>query len=376
MKIALLTDGFYPYVIGGMQKHSYFLAKYFARKEIYVDLFFFKSEEGKAPFTESEKKYITLIELEFPKLDNWIGHYVRESFEYSNRVFEKIQPDLNKYDFIYSQGFTGWQLIKKKNKGLTCPPIGVNFHGIESFQVAPNIKTGLQHFMLRPFIGYILKNCDYVFSLGGKLTPIQQKITNKPIIEIPIGIEKHWLVSADNLNNISAKRQFIFIGRYERRKGIEELNQVLKKMDDDGSFEMHFVGPIPEEKRLKLKHVIYHGKIMDESKMKDIVSQCEVLVCPSYSEGMPTVILEAMASGCSIIASDVGAVSEEVSEENGWLILPGNVNSLQNAMMDAISVSREILTAKRRKSIEVIKNKFLWERTIETTIREINNLPS
>ncbi len=376
MKIALLTDGFYPYVIGGMQKHSYFLAKYFARKEIYVDLFFFKSEEGKDPFTESEKKYITLIELEFPKLDNWIGHYVRESFEYSNRIFEKIQPNLNKYNFIYSQGFTGWQLIKKKNNGLNCPPIGVNFHGIESFQVAPNVKTALQHFMLRPFIAYILKNCDYVFSLGGKLTPIQQKITKKPIIEIPIGIEKHWLVPAENLHNFSSKRQFIFIGRYERRKGIEELNQVLKKIEEDGSFEMHFVGPIPEEKRLKLKHIIYHGKIMDESKMREIVSRCEVLVCPSYSEGMPTVILEAMASGCSIIASDVGAVSEEVSEENGWLILPGNVNSLKSAMMDAISISPEILIAKRKKSIEVIKNKFLWERTIETTIREINNLPS
>ena len=39
MRIALLTDGIFPYVIGGMQKHSFYLAKYFIKNKIYIDLY-------------------------------------------------------------------------------------------------------------------------------------------------------------------------------------------------------------------------------------------------------------------------------------------------------------------------------------------------
>ena len=53
---------------------------------------------------------------------------------------------------------------------------------------------------------------------------------------------------------------------------------------------------------------------------------------PSLSEGMPTVILEAMARGKAVIATDVGAVSELVSEENGVLIQAGSVEELSNAL--------------------------------------------
>ena len=47
---------------------------------------------------------------------------------------------------------------------------------------------------------------------------------------------------------------------------------------------------------------------------------------------MPTAILEAMASGCSIIASDVGAVRDIVDKNNGWLISPGNTKELRKSI--------------------------------------------
>ena len=44
-KIALITDGIWPYVLGGMQKHSYYLCKYFAQNKIEVDLYHFNQSE-------------------------------------------------------------------------------------------------------------------------------------------------------------------------------------------------------------------------------------------------------------------------------------------------------------------------------------------
>ena len=63
----------------------------------------------------------------------------------------------------------------------------------------------------------------------------------------------------------------------------------------------------------------------------------DCLICPSYSEGMPTVILEAMASWCCIIASDVGAVRCIVDKNNGWLISPGNTYELRQSILEVIN---------------------------------------
>ena len=52
MKISLLTDGIFPYVIGGMQKHSYYLVKYFAQIGVYVDLY--HTNQSKLDITKHE----------------------------------------------------------------------------------------------------------------------------------------------------------------------------------------------------------------------------------------------------------------------------------------------------------------------------------
>jgi hypothetical protein len=60
LKIALITDGIWPYVMGGMQKHSFYLCKYFAQNKINVDLIHFNQSELNINtldvFTDEEKK--------------------------------------------------------------------------------------------------------------------------------------------------------------------------------------------------------------------------------------------------------------------------------------------------------------------------------
>lgn len=312
MKIALLTDGISPYVIGGMQKHSFYLAKYFAKNKIHVDLFHFNQSDLNinelSVFSEEEKKYIHSIVIDFPKLDKFPGHYVRESYKYSELIFDKIKDNLSSYDFIYTKGFCGWKLIEEKRKGLVCPPIGVKFHGYEMFQKPPSFKTKLEYLLLRKPVKWISQNADYVFSYGGKITDIIKNIGVKSanIIEIPTGIEPSWINS--NLIKANVKKRFVFVGRQERRKGIEELSIVLKNILLEHDFIIEFIGPLDEANKIKSPKVIYHGEIRDAEKIKTILQNADVLICPSHSEGMPNVIMEGMASGLAILATDVGAV--------------------------------------------------------------------
>ena len=144
MRILLLTDGIYPYTMGGMQKHSYYLAKYLAQNNVNVTLFHctdFNStlkDQGSDlnHFNELELKNIDFRLHDFPKLDRFPGHYVRENKAYSKSIYQEIKDSIDCYDLIYAQGFTGWQFIKERKSGTINIPVVINFHGYEMFQKA------------------------------------------------------------------------------------------------------------------------------------------------------------------------------------------------------------------------------------------------
>ncbi len=170
MKIALLADSIYPYAIGGMQKHSYYLAKYFAKNGIYVDLYCGSRDisqiKSSEVFSDAERKYINLVMLPFPQPIHFPGHYLRESYLYSQRLFAQLKNNLD-VNLIYVQGFAGWELLKRKKEGFKAPPIAINMHGLEMFQKPPTFKASLEQWMFRPFVCSNLRNSDIVFSLGG-----------------------------------------------------------------------------------------------------------------------------------------------------------------------------------------------------------------
>ena len=379
MKIALLTDGIHPYVIGGMQRHSYYLVKYLAKNEVYVDLYHtWQNKEVDihqlAVFSEAEKKFIRSIVIDFPKAGRLPGHYLVESYQYSEKIFNELKRNIA-VDFIYVKGFSGWKLLEEKNKGMTLPPTGVNFHGYEAFQKTASIKSKIeQNLLLKKPILFNVRNTDYVFSYGGKITTIIQQlgISENHIIEIPAGIESSWL--SDAISLASKRRKFIFIGRHERRKGINELNKVLSKLIKTNDFEFNYVGPIPEKFKLNSSKIKYWGQITDEAKIKTILHECDVLVCPSYSEGMPNVILEAMAQGLAIIATDVGAVNKMVSKNNGWLLDSPKPENISLAMTSAINIPNAKLMEMKAFSASTVKNNFLWDGILVSLLDKIKSI--
>ncbi|MBP7809847.1 MAG: glycosyltransferase family 4 protein [Bacteroidia bacterium] len=374
-KIALITDGIWPYVMGGMQKHSYYLCKYFAKNQIHVDLFHFNQSEldinALDVFTEEEKKYIHSTVLEFPNSANGFGHYIINSYRYSLNVYELIKDKLDDYDFIYSKGFTGWHFIREKRRGIKCPPIGVKFHGYEMFQRAPDLKSKVsQILLLRKPVKEISQQADVVFSYGGKITDIIKSIGVKSenILELPSGVEES--IVANEIAPTSQKIKFVYLGRYERRKGVEELNKALKSFNNP-NFEFHFIGNIPTEKQLQLSFVKYHDEIRDKLQLNTLLKQCDVLVCPSWSEGMPNVILEAMANGLTVLATNVGATNVLVNDKTGWLMEKCSVSGIKTSIQKIIATSVSEIDSKKKSALSLIKEKFTWEKLISELIKKI-----
>ncbi len=361
-----------------MQKHSYYLAKYFAKNKIQVDLYHYNESNYDISlleyFTTDEKKHINSIVIQFPKKIKFPGHYIFESYNYSEAIYAEFLKQ-EPVDFIYIKGFSGWKLLDEKRKGKKFPPVGVNFHGYEMFQKQADFLNELKaRFILQQPVKFQLKYADYVFSYGGKITGLLKNlgIADARIIKIPAAIEADWLTDKEKLNN--NRRKLVYVGRYERRKGIEELNVVLKKLlAKHLNFEFHFIGPIPANKKLIDSKIIYHGKITNTEELKKLLDEMQVLVCPSYSEGMPNVILEAMARKMAIITTNVGANCLLVNDSNGKLIEELSIQKLEKTIHHFIEMQADDLSKMQNNSLEKLSSHFLWEDVIENTVKLIES---
>lgn len=377
LKVALITDGISPYVLGGMQRHSFFVAKYLALNGVYVDLYHTSlgskhDIESLEVFTEEEKKYITSIVVSFPSMGRMPGHYLKESYEYSRRIYKEFikRPPV---DFIYVKGFAGWKLIQEKAEGKDLPPIGVKFHGLNMYQTLPNLRAKLEAKMLRPPVEYNIKNADYVFSYGGKISDITRKlgVADDKLIEIPTGIDTEWFHPPVYNND---KVSFVFVGRYERLKGVQEINKAVRMLDQNLDFELHFVGPIPSKHKLSDSKVKYHGELRDMERLRSILDRSDCLLCPSYSEGMPNAIIEAMSRGLAIIATDVGAINFLVRKSNGYLLDSPKVELIRKAMHQFISLSPEERHKLKEASYNIAAKELAWDKIGKDLVEKLESI--
>ncbi|CAN5182415.1 hypothetical protein BH09BAC5_BH09BAC5_30100 [soil metagenome] len=373
MTIALLTDGIFPYVIGGMQRHSFYLAKYLAAAGIRVDLYHTIPADDKngelEGFSPEEKLNIRSFVVSFPSFGKTPGHYIRESYSYSNEIWNIFKKQ-SKVDFIIVKGFAGWELLNRKSKGEDLPPVAVNFHGYEMFQQQSDFSSWIKSkLLLRSPVLFNMKNADFLFSYGAKITELLLKlgVAKNRILEVPTGISEEWL---NVLPRPSQKlRKYVFSGRYERRKGIKELAKVIRSLlPIKENIEFHFIGPIPKARQIVSERIFYHGLISETEKMKNLLQEMDVLICPSLSEGMPNVVMEGLASGLAVIATDTGATSVMVNERNGWLIEAGNQKQLSNAIEKSLKISDDELNLKKQFAVDFIRQNFLWSKISEKII--------
>ncbi|NOX96449.1 MAG: glycosyltransferase family 4 protein, partial [Alphaproteobacteria bacterium] len=77
-----------------------------------------------------------------------------------------------------------------------------------------------------------------------------------------------------------------------------------------------------------------------------MISDARVLLLPSYAEGLPVVIMEALALERPVISTYIAGIPELVDEGCGWIIPAGSHDALVDVMREALSASPETLAAK------------------------------
>lgn len=361
----MLSEGVWPAQIGGLQKYCFnMLLNWTPMCERFTLVSSFQKgqpiAEVEAQLPEEIREKATLRWVEFKQTGILPNGYVRAYRKLSKEMFELVKHDLDNYDFVYAHGFCGLEFLNKNLK----PKLITNLHGLEMFQYTASLKHKLQMSLFTTDAKKLIKNADYVISLGGELTNIlkQQGADESSVLLQSVGVDEDW-PSAELIANNDEALEFVFVGRYERRKGVEELKKACSIIASQGlKFNLNYVGALNEEHRKGFMNLTYHGEISNQDALKGVLDGSDVLICPSYSEGMPTVILEGMSRGLSIIATNVGATAELVDPEVGLLIKPGNVQEIVSAMKSYIKSTNKGI--KNEHSITKVKERFLWKSII------------
>jgi len=159
----------------------------------------------------------------------------------------------------------------------------------------------------------------------------------------------------------------LYLSRWAERKGIrfflKAIPDILKKTD------VHFVfaGPnINNKNQIPSENCTFLGYI-PQNKLPCLYASCEIFLLPSLLENFPFVLLEAMSCESAVISSNVGGVSEMISQkENGLLIQAKNIEDIVNAVVYFASNDTErIETGKRARKI--VKERFVWNKIASET---------
>ena len=176
------------------------------------------------------------------------------------------------------------------------------------------------------------------------------------IFNVPNGVDLQRFRPKENKGTSSSSVvRFAAIGRLSHEKGPDLLLEAMSTLTRHNNYvRLRYFGDGPmraalESRSIELglsSFVEFMGVSAD---IPSVLSECDCLVLPSRTEGMPIIVLEAMASGTAVIATDVGAVRALIRDGAGILVPPEQPQALAEAMArvaeDATARSKMARTA-------------------------------
>ena len=182
---------------------------------------------------------------------------------------------------------------------------------------------------------YTMLKADLIIVLDekSKISLISSGFHNVMVLANPISLK----VTSNYINNkefdLNEEGRVLFVGHIVKEKGIYELVEAINLINNLN--ELVLVGPCEDTVKEDLLRIAGPKKsqlkflgVLDKNRVLDEMRKCSVFVLPSYSEGFPMVILEAMSCSCAIIATKVGAIEEILADETGVCINEKNLQDL------------------------------------------------
>ncbi|AEF96208.1 glycosyltransferase family 4 protein [Methanotorris igneus] len=332
MKVLMPTI-YYPF-IGGITIHVENLVKHMDDYEFHILTYYSK---------DYHQKYENVVVHKVPYIPKIRGlSYMINAYKIGKEIIRKEKIDLIHGHYAFPQGVVGGLL-----KG-NLPHI-LTLHGSDVLKLSKSIIG-------KPFFNYAISRADKIICVSKFLRDnLGSNFRDKAIV-IPNGVDFNLFYEGDDLD------YGLFVGSFVKQKGLDVLIDTIK--DIDFNFKLIGDGPLFNKIREKIekenmKHVELLGK-KSQTEVAEYMRNCSFLILPSISEGLGMVLLEAMACGKAVIATNVGGIREIVKDNyNGFLIPPNNPKILKEKI--EILINDKNLRRKFGKNGKKFSKNFSWE---------------
>lgn len=369
----LIFSPFYPPHQGGLESHSDEFNRHLA--QIGASIVVFTPQLPMAS-PERETRYTNVLILRFPAFEP-IHNYPLPQFW--TRKFWRLWQEATQgeYDIVISRtrffftSLMAWRYARRAK----LPWIHIE-HGSDFATFNGVFKTWLGKIYDYSLGAFVLRHSHMNIANSKASARFVKKLSGRDDCTVIYrGVEKEIIESVAPHSffetHFPGKTVVGFVGRLIDGKGVLDLLEAFSRLPSDTSI-CAIIGDGPERARLE--------KFIAQKKLKDTVlllgkkpfpeaiallKSFDIFVNPSYTEGIPTAVIEAALCHKAIIATRVGGTDEIISGQNdGFLTAPHDIDDLQKklALLLGDTTLRHSLG---QNAYAAVQDKFSWEQSIK-----------
>jgi len=370
MHVCMLTDYFLPHMLGGTEKGVYEISRRLVRKGHQVTVL---TLDVQGYERQSQIEGINIYRLPAISITKLIGAQLTVSpfsLPGANRTIRAIHPDIIHAHNLYFNLTAIAPVIKRLNR----LPLVTTLH-LPKMQYYKLWLDLLIQVYQKTIGRFVVESSDKLIAVSKSVLKHAIEDLKTPplkIYHIPNGVDTNVYVPSDR----KRKRTIItYIGRLIRNKGpqnlVEASADILKAHPEariyivgEGSLKDKLMQQVAS---LRLKdRIIFLGNVSDTL---PILQETTIFVRPSLTEGMSLAILEAMACGLPVVASNVEGTVEIIEEgKSGYLVPPADSKALAEAvifLLDNNKIASQIGENARKKTEKF----YNWEQIADQTLK-------
>ncbi len=360
MKIAHVEKSAFPYDVGGTQVHVHYLATNQQKSGCEVQVFSIMPDDF-GRFLKFEPKYKLNLFRWFKMPWDYFGMVNPVSFGFISGILLADCDVIHCHSHLFFTSLFATMIGKIRRKKLIVTVHGVMASREESINTAQKI-------WLNTISRFIFKNASKIICLTSKdAEEIQKYGANKEkILIIPNGVD------LDMFSYSSESEGYIlWAGRFVPEKGTEYLINALPGVFKEfPQVKMVFIGdgPLKQEMIKLAKDNSIHDNctfipFSPHEKVAEMMKKCMLFVLPSIKEGLPSIVLEAMACGKPVITT---RILSSIIGDGGITVNPASSKELEHAIRISLSNDEERNRMGRNARVLAERN-YSWQ-----TINEQN----